>query len=366
MAEANKGNKDKADSDGFAQKGGFVNFAHFAKEVAQSAINRGGVTEKILKWTEHAKTTGMSEAVNSDGGFLVPTEFRNTLMKDSLQASIIEPMATVIPMQTNTLKIPTVEESTRATSVYGGIIIYRPNEGGTKTKSAPKFGNVQLSLNKLVGLCYVTDELLEDSPISLQPLLSTMFSEAIAFQKDDDFLNGTGAGMALGVINAPSLITVAKESGQAAASIEANNLFKMIARLKARSWGRASWVCNQTLYPQLRTLSIEVGTGGSLVPLLTHDPNGIRLLDGIPIKFMEQCKSLGTKGDIILGDWRQYLIGQKAAGIQFASSIHVQFVTDETAFRFVLRYDGQPWESSVRTPKNGDTVSSFVTLAARG
>ena len=80
-----------------------------------------------------------------------------------------------------------------------------------------------------------TDELLEDSPISLQPLLTTMFSEAIAFQKDDDFINGTGAGMALGVLNAPGTISQAKETGQAADSIVTENIVKMWSRLKSRS-----------------------------------------------------------------------------------------------------------------------------------
>lgn len=365
LAEANK-NTDTAkhETDELAKTGGFVNFADFLHQTYRSKVD-DEQTEKMSAWMNHAKATGMSEAVNSDGGFLVPTEFRNTLLQDALQASVIEPMATVIPMQSNTIKIPLIDESTRAGSVFGGIIIYRPGEGGTKNPSKPKFGSIQLSLHKLIGLCYVTDELLEDSPISLQPLLSRMFSEAISFQKDDDFLNGTGAGMPLGILNADCLISVAKESSQGAATIEPQNLYKMRARLKPRSWGKANWVCNQTLYPQLRELTVSIGTGGSIVPLLTHDPGGVTMLDGLPIRFMEQCQTLGTKGDIVLADWRQYLIGQKAAGIQFASSIHVQFVTDETAFRFVLRYDGQPWERTTRQPKRGDTVGSFITLDER-
>ena len=51
-------------------------------------------------------------------------------------------------------------------------------------------------------------------------------------------------------------------------------------------------------------------------------------------------------------------------GMQAASSIHVQFVTDETAFRFVLRLDGQPlWHSALTPYKGSDTLSPFVTVA---
>jgi hypothetical protein len=52
-------------------------------------------------------------------------------------------------------------------------------------------------------------------------------------------------------------------------------------------------------------------------------------------------------------------------GIEAASSIHVQFVTDETAFRFVYRMDGQPiWDTPVTPFQGSDTVSPFVALLA--
>ena len=52
-------------------------------------------------------------------------------------------------------------------------------------------------------------------------------------------------------------------------------------------------------------------------------------------------------------------------GVEAASSIHVKFVEDETAFRFVFRVDGQPiWASAVTPFQGSDTVSPFVALAA--
>ncbi len=295
----------------------------------------------------------------------MPTEFRNQLMKDTLAASITIPRSTVIPMATNTVKIPVVNESTRATSVYGGIIIYRPGEGIQKTSSKPIFGQVTLSLHKLVGLCFASDELIEDSAISLAPLLVTMFSEANAFQQDNDHINGSGANQALGVLNAPATITQDKEDGQAALSIVPQNLFKMESRLKSRSWGNAVWFASQNTLPALRELVINVGTGGAVLPLFNKSGDSMTL-DGFPLIITEHCAALGTVGDIILGDWRQYLVGQKAAGLQVATSIHLRFDYDEQAFRFVMRSDGQPWEISARTPKNGgDTLGSFIVTETR-
>ena len=76
-------------------------------------------------------------------------------------------------------------------------------------------------------------------------------------------------------------------------------------------------------------------------------------------------QTLGTQGDIGLADFSQYLIGDKG-GIKVATSIHLRFDYDETAFRFVLRYDGQPWWLSALTPRRGtSTLSPFVVLAVR-
>ncbi len=374
LKENNKtSEKAVADTDEFMKTGGFLNMAEFAYNVFKAETDNGRVPEKMAIWLEKSAEilskapSGLSEQVDSDGGFLVPTEFRNTLMQNALQEAIIKPRATVIPMATNSVKIPVVSETTHSGSVFGGVIIYRPHEAGSKTASKPKFGQVELNLSKLVGLVYVTDELLQDSPISMSPLLGRMFAEAIAFQEDSDFINGTGVGQALGILNAPALITQTKEAGQAAASIEPQNLWKMKSRLHPKGWGNAIWLSNAASYPQLRELVVNVGTGGSIVPLYTTDgPTGMNgMLDGFPIKFTEHCQTIGTKGDLYLADWRQYLVGQKAAGLQTATSIHVKFTTDETAFRFVMRYDGQPWEVSPLTPVNGNTTSSFITLAAR-
>ena len=70
-------------------------------------------------------------------------------------------------------------------------------------------------------------------------------------------------------------------------------------------------------------------------------------------------------GDIGLFDLSRYLIADKGP-IQTAASIHVKFLTDEMAFRWVLRVDGQPIPNSPITPyKGAQTLSPFVALQTR-
>jgi HK97 family phage major capsid protein len=90
------------------------------------------------------------------------------------------------------------------------------------------------------------------------------------------------------------------------------------------------------------------------------------LLLGRPIVICEHCRALGQTGDVIFADLRQYLALTKAGGLETASSIHLWFDYDVTAFRFTFRIDGQPWLSQPISPAHGSTsMSPFVALAKR-
>lgn len=363
----------KSDESEIEKTGGFKSFGHFVHDVYKTSTS-GRPTQTLGKWGEIAsKQAGMNEGVGSEGGFLVPTEFRSTLMRDVLGGSQFLSRCMQIPMATNSIEIPTVNETTRADGTwYGGVRVYNVAEGGTITDSKPKFSKVRLQLIKKAALFYATNEILEDSPISLEPLVNSMVSEAIYKHIDDEILHGNGAGQFLGILNSPSIVTQDAEANQVAGTIVTQNILNMWSRLKSRSHGNAVWITNQTTFPQLATLALEVGAAGAPAGLLQQSTNGVTgrpiyTLLGAPLIVTEHASSIGSVGDIVLADFRQYLIGQKAGGsVAAATSMHLRFLTDEMAFRFTLRMDGQPWEQSALTPKRGTpTLSSFVTLAAR-
>ena len=86
---------------------------------------------------------------------------------------------------------------------------------------------------------------------------------------------------------------------------------------------------------------------------------------GAPVIPVEYCSTLGTVGDILLVNLGEYLLAEKG-GLKADTSMHVRFIYDEMAFRFVLRNDGQPIWRSARTPFQGtNKVSPFVALATR-
>ena len=84
-----------------------------------------------------------------------------------------------------------------------------------------------------------------------------------------------------------------------------------------------------------------------------------------PVVFTEKTEKLGDKGDIILADFSQYVIGLRSE-MRFDTSIHVAFATDEILARLIERHDGQPlWDSALTLEDGTTTVSPFVALAAR-
>ena len=200
-------------------------------------------------------------------------------------------------------------------------------------------------------------------------MLTMMFGKSIAWQMEEDFINGTGAGMALGILNAPCLVEAAKVTDQAATTIVTENILAMYSRMHPSSLGNAIWHANNDTFEQLSTLTLNVGTGGSAVGLVRAIETAPYMsILGRPLFLTEHCQTLGTAGDILFADWSQYLIGGRAgnSAVQVASSIHLKFDYDITSFRFVMRYDGQPWWPSALTPAHSSsTLSPFIALAAR-
>ena len=313
--------------------------------------------------------SGASEGISTDGGYLVQTDFTAELLRLVHDTGVLSQRCDRKPIGANAngLKINAVDETSRVDgSRWGGVQAYWTAEAASLTASKPKYRQMELSLNKLTGLYYATDELLMDT-VALGAFIQDAFAEEFGFKIDDAIIRGGGGGMPLGILAHAGTLDVAKETGQEANTVVAENIENMWTRAWARGLMNSEWFINQDVWPQLFQLSHVIGTGG--VPMfvlpggMVNAPFGS--LMGRPVTPIEQCDTLGTSGDIILADFSQYLIIEKG-GIEAASSIHVQFLTDETTFRFILRTDGQPKRNSVLTPYKGtNTQSSFLTLATR-
>lgn len=340
-------------------------FGDLLSSVRRAAMNRG-VDERLV---EMEASQGSDEQVPSDAGFLVEKDIADGLLTRAFEVSKIGSKVRRIPIsaRSNGLKINALKDESRATgSRWGGVQTYWIGEGDSLTPTRPKFRQMNLELKKLAGLIYATSESLNDT-VALASIIGQAFPAEFGFMIDDAIFEGQGAAQPLGYMNAGCKVTVAKESGQSPKTILFENITNMWARCPASSMQSAEWWINQDTLPQLSSMSLVIGTGGVPVYLppggLSGSPYGT--LMSRPVIPIEYANTLGTEGDIVLADPTQYVMIDKG-DIQYATSLHVAFLTDEQAFRFIYRVDGQPVDDKPITPFKGtNKQSTFVTLANR-
>ena len=351
-------------------------FGEFLQATARAGTPAGsviagkptGIIDRAALIPQEMRSTGLEESTPSLGGFTVGTDLESQIFATVRETSIVYNQVRKLEISagSNSVKIPTVDSTSRADGSRP-LRGFWTNEGSEKTASKPDFGQLELSLNKLTILVYSSDELLQDS-LALGQFIATAAAREIGFKLDDAVINGTGAGQPVGIANAAALVSVAKETGQAADTLVLDNFLKMWARLYPGGRANSTWLMNADTIPELYKISLAVGTGGAGAFLpsnagATTKPNDT--LFGRPILYTEQNPTLGDKGDVILADLSQWIAIEKG-GIQSASSIHVAFTADETVFRFVFRVDGQSlWSAAVSPFKGSDSVSPFVTLDER-
>lgn len=362
---------DTANAPGAALDGEFGSIGEFIQTIWHNRTNgkhriKGAKAADLDKKLEIVN--GHSIKVPDSGGFLVPEEFRSQILMLALEGSIVMPRATVIPMNTQSLIFPTVDATSNVSSVFGGIVVYRTEEGAEFVESQAKFGRVKLDATKQTALAYLTNELIRDSAGAVSATLGQMLPQAVAYDADLSFLKGTGAGEPLGALSAnnPALLVVAAEGTQTSATIVWQNVLRMYARMLPTSIPNSVWLASPDTFVELATMALTVGTGGSAVWITdAHGAPQLTLL-GRPVIMTEKTPGvLGAQSDLSLVDFTYYLVGIRD-NLMIDTSDHVKFTSDQTTVRAIARNDGRPWLTSAITPQNnGPTLSPFVTLAAR-
>jgi HK97 family phage major capsid protein len=352
--------KDRAEED---PKKGFKSHREFLTAVM--AQGQGYKVDQRLIPLKQAAAGSDEQGVYSDphGGFLVPEGFSPSVLQLQPEDDPFSGRTQNIPLASSTVNIPARVDKNHTTSVSGGLTVTRRPETVDATSSRMELEQVTMRAASLFGLSYATEEILTDSPISFIALISNGFSQEFASKLIDERINGSGSGEFEGVMNSPALISVSKETGQAADTINYENVKKM----RARVWGyrNAIWLANHDCLPELMSLVQVVGTGGAPVYQPSAKEDRPDLLLGRPIFYTEYTKTIGDAGDILCVNPTQYLEGTYQP-LQSAESMHVRFVQHERAFKFWLRNDGRGWWRSALTPKNStSTLSPFVRLAAR-
>ena len=346
---------------------GFASPRDFIMGVMDAGMGRtvqhDGLNSLSLKNVKAAVSTDeQQELADRYGGFLVPPAFSPSLLSRRSESDPTAGLTTNVPMAGPEVAMPARVDSTHTSSVSGGLTVGRKSETIAASSSRMEFEQVRLRAHSLFGLSYVTEELLTDSAVSFAALIAAGFADEFLDKIFQEKLDGTGVGEYEGVNSNDALISITKETGQAATTLVYENIIKIRARVYG--YGNAIWIANHDTLPQLMLLNQSVGTGGAPLWQPSAREDHPDTLLGRPLFFSEHMQTLGTAGDILCGDWSQYLEGT-LQGLQSAESIHVRFAEHERAFKFWLRNAGACWWRAALTPNVGSTLSPFVRVATR-
>lgn len=347
------------------------NFGDWLVKVATACIGKPRQAGEAAAALEKEYSTAFSpwqkaalgESSGVTGGYTVPPDFYQQLLAIAAEDSFFRQRAFVQPMASATLQFPyldiTTIQSAGVSPFFGGVQAYWTAEAQTRTETEPQFKMMELKAQELSGYSVSSNVLLQDAAFGLEKFLYTLFGKAVAWYEQYAFLQGKGVGKPLGVLNAPATISVNRNTASTVKYVDIATLF---AKLLPGSINRAVWVISPTVIPQL----LQLQDGASRAIFISIDQGAVKppiwKLLGLPVQITEMVPPLGTKGDVMLIDCSNYVIGDRMA-LEVAASEHVNFLKNQMTWRFVQRVDGQPWMDKPVTLQDGTTqVSAFVAL----
>lgn len=353
--------------------GGFQDEGEFVEAIIKAGMGKG-IDDRLTEMNK--APSGQHTQDDAEGGYLIPETMENRIWQhvaDDYEVDFFGKAMDKRKTSGNTLKFNAQEESSRKDGYrHFGAVAYWTDEADEFTASKLTWEKRRLELHKLTALYYATDEEIEDAAVALGSNFNTAARRSIMWKTNQAVWAGNGIAKPLGITNAnnKALIVIAKEGSQAAATVLHANLSKMYHRMTPSMRARAVWFMHPNVIEKLEFIyfnddatnkrPVYIPAGG-----LSGSPFGS--LYGRPVVPLEFCQDLGTQGDIVFTDATQITTLTKQRNrIKSASSIHVRFLYEETAFRFSWRLDSQPMFQKQVEDLNGTTKRSpYITLATR-
>jgi HK97 family phage major capsid protein len=278
--------------------------------------------------------------------------------------------------------LPAFNESSRvAGSRWGGVRAYwkGQKDNATMTATKPAIGRVDFSIQDLYVLSdTISNDLLADAPL-IEGLLNYASSQEIIYNVVDAMFNGKGMGSPLGILNAPCTVSTTRNTGN---SIKYQDIDDMWSKLWGFCKSNATWHATDSVIDAIDQVATAFNWPESFYIPAGKYGNPYPTIKGRPLLVVEQTSALGTAGDLVLADWSQYCLcvrvpadskeapsmemayGPASSMIEFTSSDHKYFDTDQSIFRWKARMDGKPmWITSVTLADgSGQANSAFVKL----
>lgn len=267
----------------------------------------------------------LSEGTDSAGGYLVPNQWNDEIVKKLDEENVMRRLSTVITTETGTFNIPVV--TTQGTAAWTA-------EAASLTESDSVFGNYSMSAFKAARIMKVSRELLADNRFDLVSYITEEFSRSVNVLAEAAYVDGSGSGQPEGIIyNSTVGVTAA-----GATAITADELIGLFHALKPQYRLRTStaWLMADATIKAVRQLKDTTNQYLWQPGLRDGDPD--RLL-GKPVYASSHCPAMISGGkSVVFADFSFFYIGDRQ-GIEMQRLTELYAATGQDGFIGTMRTD---------------------------
>ncbi len=264
---------------------------------------------------------------DSEGGYLVPDEFEQTIIDGLKENNIMRGISRIIQTSSGDRKIPVVaSHGTAAWTAEEALI----------TESDDAFGQITLSAYKLATLIKISNELLNDSVFDIETYIANEFSRRIGSAEEEAFLTGDGSNKPTGIFasSGGGEVGVTAASGTA---ITFDEIYDLYYSLKGVYRRNATWIMNDTTVKAIRKL--KDGNGQYLwQPAGMGTPDTLLNVPILTSSYVPEISSSNTP--IAFGDFSYYWIADRQ-GTTLKRLNELYAANDQTGFIATERVDGK-------------------------
>lgn len=274
----------------------------------------------------------MSEGVDANGGYLVPTEFERQIVTALDDNNVIRSVANVIKTAAER-KIPVAASHVAAQWTA---------ENGAYTESNPTFAQKAIDAYKETALAKVSIELLQDSMFSVEAYLANEFGRAFGILEEEAFCVGTGTGQPTGIFNAyddnapvgGEINVITGTSG----AVKGDDLISLIYALKAPYRKNAKFLMKDSSVAEIRKLKDGNGVYMWQPSLQAGQPDKLLGYDLLTSAYAPEIAANALP--VAFGDFHSYWISDRS-GITIQRLNELYSANGQVGFIATKRCDGK-------------------------
>ena len=274
----------------------------------------------------------MSEGVDANGGFLVPTEFEKQIVTALDENNVIRSVANVIKTAAER-KIPVAASHVAAQWTA---------ENGAYTESNPTFAQKAIDAYKETALAKVSIELLQDSMFSVEAYLANEFGRAFGILEEEAFCVGTGTGQPTGIFNAydddapvgGEINVITATSG----AVKGDDLISLVYALKAPYRKNAKFLMKDSSVAEIRKLKDGNGVYMWQPSLQAGQPDKLLGYDLLTSAYAPEIAANALP--VAFGDFHSYWISDRS-GITIQRLNELYSANGQVGFIATKRCDGK-------------------------